>query len=139
MSRHNLSQEEFEKGTRADLGTIRCIAPHCEMCTVQIKSLNGHTLSDPRADIQVSASLKVRDFTTDSWEKSGKGAGRKNLKVIVDLENHQLIWKGEPLRIVNLSEILDGIQELLTGAKREKMNLRGEFIKMGGEEFEVED
>jgi len=115
--------EEFEKETRVNLGTIRCMRPHAEMCTVEVRSKNGHPLSDPRADIEITAKLKVRDFTTDSWEKSGKGAGRKNLRVIVDLENARLLWKNEELKIVNLAEILDGIQELLTGAKRDKISL----------------
>lgn len=116
-------EEEFKKETRMHLGTIRCMKAHAEMCTVEVRSKNGYTISDPAADIEITAKLKVRDFTTHSWEESGKGAGRKNLRVLVDLDNARLIWKDEELQIVNLSEILDGIQELLTGAKRERIPL----------------
>ena len=116
-------KEEFDRETRMDLGTIRCMRPHAETCNVEVRSKNGYAISDPNADIEITARLKVRDFTTDSWERSGKGAGRKNLRVIVDLEKAKLFWKGEELKIVNLAEILDGVQELLTGAQRERVSL----------------
>ena len=115
--------EDFDKETKMCLGTIRCMQPHAETCTVEVRSKNGHTISDPNADIEITARLKVRDFTVNSWEKSGKGAGRKNLRVIVDLEQAKLLWKGEELKIVNLDEILDGVQELITGAQRERISL----------------
>lgn len=118
--------EEFRKGTRIQLGTIRCLVAHAEMGTVEVRSRNGLSIEDPKADIEISAKLKVRDFTTKDWEKSGKGAGRKNLRVLIDLENASIIWKGEDLQICNKDEILQGVRELLTGARRERVPLNPE-------------
>jgi hypothetical protein len=116
-----MEDEEFAKGTRIQLGTIRCMIAHAERCTVEIRSKNKRSINDPQADLEITAKLKIRDFTAPSWEENGTGAGRKEVRVIVDLSNHQLLWKNEDLKIVNKDEILDGIQELLTGAKRERI------------------
>ena len=131
----NTREEEFKKETLMNIGTIRCMKAHCEICEVEVRSKNGFAISDPNADIEIIARLKVRDFTTDSWEKAGRGAGRKNLRVIVDLENAKLLWKNEELQIVNLAEILDGIQELLTGAQRERVPLNPENEPIPDEVF----
>jgi len=107
-----------------DIGSFRCIQAHCEMCTVEMRLLNGLDVSDPRSEIQVIASLKVRDFTVPSWSEKGKGAKRHNIKCVVDLENAQLLWHSKPLDLSNLEEILAGIGELLGGVKRENKPLK---------------
>jgi hypothetical protein len=118
--------------TVLDLGVFRCIQPHCENCSVEIRSMNGREINDPKAEIQIIAHLKVRDFTVDSWRDKGKNAKRHNMRVIVDLENAQLLHAGKPLQLSNLDEILAGIREVLGGAAREQELLRPERSDSSG-------
>ena len=115
-------QKEIE--TVLNLGTFRCIQPHCESCNVEIRSMNNREINDPKAKIRIFAYLKVRDFTVTSWCEKGKNAKRHNIRVIVDLENAQLLYSGKPLQLSNLDEILAGIRETLGGAKRMQEPLR---------------
>lgn len=122
--RRKITKWDFSNQLSADLGWFRCSHPHVEMANnVRMRSRNGLSLTHPDCDIEISADIKVRDFTEKRWAEVGAGAHRKNMHVIVDLENGKLLWKGDALQVVNLQEVLEAIHALLTGAKSEPVTL----------------
>ena len=95
------------------LPIYRCSEIHCEYCEPYINVTNGRDLADPDAKVEIKALLKVRDFTSESWKIKGSKANRKNVTVTVDIENNQLLYKGEPYHICNLDDIMDGISKAI--------------------------
>jgi len=113
-------RERIEKGTQVRLEPVRCVSAHIETCVADIISRNGLPINDPNSDVIIKAKIMCRNFTTPTWVSRGKGAGRMDLKVILDLENGQILSKdGVPLNFINTKEILDGVYRHISGGDRE--------------------